>query len=325
MTRTTLGIIVRVVAFIAAGAAGVAQPARAEDYPSKPIHVIVSTQPGGTVDIVARLIAQKIRSEGVTMVVENRAGAGGAIGALAVARAAPDGYTLGLMTTSFTTNASSRKTSYDAIADFEPVSLVSNSSYVVVCSPSLPVHSIGDLIALAKQKPGAINYSSLGTGGAVHLATEMFDAMAGIKMTHVPYNGTIAAASAILGGQVQVTISSIIGSVQLAKDGKLRLLAVTSAHHSPELPDLPTVAETVPGYEFYDWFGVLAPRGTPAAIVARLNTSINHVLADPEIQARFKQLGVDPAGGSPDALKSLIQKQMHDYTLLVQKLDLHLE
>jgi tripartite-type tricarboxylate transporter receptor subunit TctC len=300
--------------------------ARADDFPTHPIRIEVPTEPGGTVDFVARLLAQKL-SETWThgVVIENRAGAGGVVGALYVARAAPDGYTLGLFTTSFTTNAATNAhLPYDALSDFTPVSLVSYSTYMLVCNPALPVHTMAELVAYARQHPGELNYGSAGVGGSLHLATEMLDRMAGIKMNHVPYKGTAPAATATIANQVQLTISSLVAGEELVKAGKLRALAVTGAQRSQILPDLPTIGETVRGYEFNNWFGLLAPKGTPQPIVNVIHAQVAKVLALPDVKKALLAQSVEPAPLDAARFESMMRKEIANYSKLAQELSIQL-
>jgi tripartite-type tricarboxylate transporter receptor subunit TctC len=318
--------IVRVLATVAFVAASLVMPARADEYPSRPIRLIVSTEAGGAVDVVARLLAERMADGSpYRIVVENRPGAGGIIGTEAVAKAAPDGYTLGIVTTSFTTNASTNRKLPYSVEDFTPVALVGQATYALVCHPSLPVHSVSELIAYAKQRPGEINYASLGTGASVHLAMEIFDSMAGIQMTHIPYKGPTEAINAIVGGHVQLMISSLTSVLPLAKADRLRVLAVTSSHRASDLPDVPTIGEIVPGYAFNNWFGVLAPRRTPNEIVAALNAAIRRVLAEPDFRTRLLAQGAEASDGSAEQLAKTIQKEMEDYASMARKLGIQRE
>ncbi|HEV2007622.1 MAG TPA: tripartite tricarboxylate transporter substrate-binding protein, partial [Burkholderiales bacterium] len=224
-------------------------------YPTKPIRLIVPFAPGGGTDIVARVLAQKLTEAlGESVVVDNRAGGGGTIGVETAVRAAPDGYTLAMVSGSYATNAALFKLPYDPVNDITPISLIGETGFMVVLNPSVPAKSIPELIALAKAKPNSLNFGSTGTGGITHLATELFEIMAGIKMTHVPYKGTGPALIDLLGGQIQVLFGSMPSMVPQHKTGKIRGIAVTTAKRVGAAPDLPTVGESVPGYEAILWY-----------------------------------------------------------------------
>jgi len=286
-----------VLALLATGAWGQA-------YPAKPIRLVVPFPAGGTTDILARAVGQKLTEAwGQPVVVDNRPGAGGNIGSELVAKAAPDGYTL-LMGTVGThaINASLyAKMPYDHIKDFAPVILVAGVPNVLVVNPAVPVNSVQELIAYAKANPGRLNFASSGSGTSIHLSGELFKVMAGVQMTHIPYKGSAPALQDLIGGQVQLMFDNLPSALPQIKGGKLRALAVTSATRAAALPDVPTVAEAgLPGFEASSWFGVLAPAGTPVAIIARLNAEIAKWLASPEAREKLASQGANAAGGSPE-------------------------
>jgi len=259
--------------------------AAAQNYPTKPIRLVVPFPAGGTTDILARAAAQKLSEAlGQQVVVDNRPGAGGNIGADIVAKSAPDGYTLlmGTVGTHAINPSLYTKMPYDHFKDFVPVVLVAGVPNVLVVTPSLPVNSVQDLIKLAKEKPGQINFASSGSGTSIHLSGELFKTMTGVEMTHVPYKGSSPALTDLMGGQVQLMFDNLPSALPQIKGGKLRAIAVTSTKRAPALPDIPTMAESgLPGFEASSWFGVLAPAGTPPAVVTRINTEINKWLQSP--------------------------------------------
>jgi len=291
-------------ALLAFSALAAAPMAGAQAYPAKPIRIVVPFPPGGATDILARAVAQKLTDAwGQAVVVDNRPGAGGNIGSEIVAKAAPDGYTLEMGTVgTHAINASLyAKMPYDHVKDFAPVILVAGVPNVLVVNPSLPVSSVQELIAYAKANPGKLNFASSGNGTSIHLAGELFKVMAGVQMTHIPYKGSAPALQDLIGGQVQLMFDNLPPSLPHIKAGKLRALAVTSATRSSALPDTPTIAESgLPGFEASSWFGVLAPAGTPPAIIARLNAEIAAWLASAEAKEKMLALGANIGGGSPE-------------------------
>ena len=284
-----------------AGAFGV-PGARAQDYPARPIRMIVPFPPGGGNDTMARTIGQKLTEAwGQQVIVDNRPGAGGVIGADLAAKAAPDGYTLllgGVGPLAIAPNLAP-KPPYDSPADFAPIALVAAAPLIVVVHPALPAKSIADLIALARAKPGKIDYASNGKGGSSHLAAELFRITARIELTHVPYKGLSQALTDLIAGQVPLMFSSMVAILPQVRAGKLRGLATTGAKRAAAIPELPAVAETLPGYQAASWYGVLAPARTPQPIVARLNGAIAAMLKSPDVRERMAQEGAEPAGGSP--------------------------
>ena len=286
--------------------AGVAAPDASAQaaWPSKPIRIVVPFPPGGTTDILARAAAQKMSEAWKEQaVVDNRPGAGGNIGAELVAKAPADGYTM-LMGTVGThaINASLyAKMPYDHVRDFAPVILVAAVPNVLVVHPSVPVQSVGELIAYAKANPGKLNFASSGSGTSIHLAGELFKVMAGVQMTHVPYKGSAPAIADLVGGQVQLMFDNLPSALPQIKAGRLRALGVTSAQRAPALPDVPTIAESgLPGYEASSWFGLLAPAGTPHDVVAKVNGEVARWLASPEAKEKLLSQGANAAGGTPE-------------------------
>jgi tripartite-type tricarboxylate transporter receptor subunit TctC len=292
----------------AAAVPAVSRIARAQVYPAKPVRVIVGFAPGGGNDIAARLISHWLSERlGVQFIVENRPGAGSNIATEAVVRAPADGYTLLLVAVANATNATLYdKLNFNFIRDIAPVAGLLRVPNLVEVHPSVPAQTLSEFIAYAKANPGKVNMGSGGSGGPVHMTGELFNMMAGLKMQHVPYRGEAPALNDLIGGQVDVVFGSVPASIQYVRAGKLRALAVTTSTRSVLLPDLPTVAQFVPGYESSTWYGIGAPRSTPAEIIDRLNVEINAALADPTLQARMSDLGGTALGGSPNDFSELI-------------------
>jgi tripartite-type tricarboxylate transporter receptor subunit TctC len=303
LKSTVLTLLLCLAPSIAAQAqqGGGASKSGGERYPAKPLRLVVGLAPGGATDIVARLVAQKLTDAlGQSVVVDNRSGAAGSIGAAIVAKAEPDGYTLLVVSSSFAINPSLYDLPFDSIKDFTPVIQIGEAPFLLVVNSSLPEQSVKDLIALAKAKPGTLNFSSGGHGGSGHMAGELFKHMAGIQVEHVPYRGGSPAATAVISGQVQFTFSSIVAGLRYWRAGRLRALGVTSAKRSNAAPDLPTIAEAgLPGYRVLTWYGVLAPAGTPKAVITKLNEEIDRIVHMPEIVQRFGAGGAEPVGGAP--------------------------
>lgn len=295
---------------------GVSTNAAAQSYPAKPITIVVPYPPGGPTDIVARLVGQKLGEKmGQQVIIDNRPGAGGNVGAALVARAAPDGYTLLLATTAHAINPSVFPSlNYNIVKDFSPVVLLTSLPLVVVTNAAVPAKNIQELIALAKSKPNQIAYASSGNGQSTHLAAELFKTMAGVSMTHVPYKGSAPALADLAGGQVSVMFDTMLSAMPQVKAGRLNALAVTTATRSGAAPNLQTVAESgVPGYEAVAWSGLLAPAQTPPDIVARLNSEINAILKQPEISKRLLNDGADPVGGTAEQFSTHIVKEVQKW------------
>lgn len=309
---------------VALGAMLVANPttARAQAYPSKTVRFIVPFAAGSTTDILARMVAQKLTEAwGQQILVDNRPGHGGNIGSDVVAKAAPDGYTILVSAAStLAINASLyRNMPYDTATAFAPITLIAKVTNVLVVHPSLPVKSVKDLIALAKSRPGQLNFASGGSGGTQHLSGELFKTMARIDMVHIPYKGSSAAMPDVLGGQVPVIFDGVPQSLPYIKAGRLRPLGVTTAKRSPALPDVPTIAEAgLPGYEATAWFGIVAPAGTPKEIIGKLNTQIVGILSAPEMRARLTAQGADAAGNTPEEFAAFIKSEMVKWAKVIQ-------
>jgi tripartite-type tricarboxylate transporter receptor subunit TctC len=299
------------------------------EYPNKPIRLIIGFPAGGSTDIVGRIVAQKLGERlGQTIVVENRGGAGGTIGTDAAAKAAPDGYTLTLGTTSTMAVAPGAysKLGYDPIKSFSPISLVAVTPYLLVVNPQVPAKSLAELVALVKSQPGKLNYASAGNGSTTQLATEMLNDVTGMKMTHIPYKGNAAADLAILSNQVEVLFGSMPALLQHAKSNKLRALAVGSATRSSALPEIPTVAELgYPGFEAALWLGVLAPAGTPKPIIDKLNKELVAIAATPDFKAAMDRNGADATSNTPEQFASLIQNEVGKYGSITKRLGIKLD
>lgn len=307
--RTMVRLIVTFLlsAFVAHPAVGQTSDVR---WPERPIRFIVPFTAGSSSDTVARIVAQKLGARlGQQLVVENRVGGGGTIGTEVVARAEPDGYVLGLANTSTHAVAVSAVTiSYDPVKDFAPVAMLGESPFLLALYPGLPVKTVPELIALAKAKPRALNYASAGPATLAHLSGALFEKMANIELTHVPYRGTAQSTVDLMEGRVEMQFGTIPPTLVHVRAGKLRALAVTGAVRNPTLPEVPTIAESgLPGYESSLWQAIVAPAATPPTVVARLNREIVAVLNDPEIRAAFAKHGVEPQPGSPDALATRIR------------------
>jgi len=308
---------------IAAFAFGAPASAQAPAYPTKPVRIVVPFPAGGATDILARAVAQKLTETwGQAFVVDNRPGAGGNIGSELVAKAAPDGYTLEMGTVgTHAINASLyAKMPYDHVKDFAPIILVAGVPNVLVVNPAVPVNSVQELIAYAKANPGKLNFASSGNGTSIHLSGELFKVMAGVQMTHIPYKGSAPALADLLGGQVQLMFDNLPPSLPQIKGGKLRALGVTSAARAPALPDTPTIAESgLPGFDASSWFGLLAPAGTPPAIIAKLNTEIAKWLATPEAKEKLVAIGANIAGGTPEDFARHVQAETAKWAKVVKE------
>ena len=322
MFPTSLLRLVHAAAEVAVGLACLAPlPALAQGYPNKPVRLVVPFPPGGPLDATGRLIGQKLTEAwGQSVVVDNRPGAGGNIGADLVAKSPPDGYTvvMGALSTHAVNPSLYPSMPYDAVKDFAPITLVAITPNVLVVNPSLPVHSVQELIAYAKAHPGKLAFGSGSNGSAGHLAGELFKVDAGVDMVHVPYRGAAPALTDVIGGQVQAIFSSVTSTVEYIKAEKVRALAVTSTARSEVLPDVPTVADFVPGYEASNWWGIAAPQATPAEIVDRLNTEINTSFADDKIKARLADLGGPPLAGSPADFRKLIADETEKWGKVIR-------
>ncbi len=300
--------------------------ATAESYPSKPVRLIVPYSAGGATDVVTRIWAQKLPELiGQQVVIDNRTGAGGLIGTEIAAKSTPDGYTLmGSGTPLVIVPHLYRKTPYDPIKDFEPVMQYGSQPYALTVHPSLGVSTVRELIDLAKKQPGKINYASSGNGGAQHLFGALFVSMAGLNMVHVPYKGSGPARADLLAGQVKVGCLGISSVINNHNAGQLRIIGVTSSKRSAEIPDVPAIAETVPGYDAVLWSGLLAPRGTPQAVIERIHADLSKLMARPDIQATFKRTGTEPVATNPKAFGELIRTDYKKWGDVVREIKLQI-
>lgn len=303
--------------------------ASAQNYPTKPIRLIVPYPPGGPTDLVGRSIGQKLTEAwGQPVVVENRAGAASAVGTEVAARSPADGYNLLLGTSAgfCISPALGRKLPYDPERDFAPITMLVINPQILVVHPSLPVHSVKMLVALAKSRPGQINYASVGNASPQHLGMEMLKSMTGIDMVHVPYKGTAPAITDILAGNVSLMFNSMPSVLPQAKAGKLRGIAVSSARRSAAAPDIPTVAEAgIPGFEYVTWYGLFAPAGTPRDIVGRLNAQVVKILSEPELAKRFASQGAEPLGNTPEQLAQYRRSEFERWRKLITEMNLKAE
>ena len=317
-TMTGIGILL-------CPAASIAQA----DYPNKPIRLIIGFPPGGSTDIVGRIVAMKLGERlGQPVIVDNRGGAGGTIGAELASKATPDGYTLTIGTTSTHAVAAGAysKLPYDPIRNFAPVSLVAITPYLLVVNPQVQANSLADLVSLAKSQPGKLNYASAGNGSTTHLAMEILKDAAKINLVHIPYKGNGPADIAILGGEVQSVFGSMPALLQNTKAGKLRALAVGTARRSPALPDVPTVAELgYPGFEAALWLGVLAPAGTPQPIIDRLNRELTSIAATPDFRSLMDKNGAEPISNTPEQFATMIRAEVERYTKVVKAIGVKLD
>lgn len=287
--------------------------AQSQTYPTKPVRMVVAFAPGGGTDIVGRIIGQKLTEMWPhPIVVDNRPGAGSTVGTAMTAKAPPDGYTISMTSMSHAINATLYRTlPYDSIKDFAPVILTARAPNVLVVHPSVAAQTVKELVALAKARPGQLNFSSSGTGGVSHLSAELFRAVAGIDIVHIPYKGAGPAMTALLGGEAQVMMATAPVSLPQMKANRVRGLAISSRQRSPLAPGMPTIAESgFPGFETDTWYGLLAPAGTPAAIVRRINADTARVLEMPDVKGAFEQQGAQTAGGTPDEFRRFIQSEI---------------
>jgi tripartite-type tricarboxylate transporter receptor subunit TctC len=287
--------------------------AQAQDYPNRPIRLVVPFSPGGSTDGISRHLAQKLTvALGQPVVVENRAGAGGTLGTDLVAKSKPDGYTLLFVATSTAINqALFTNLPYDTMKDLTPVIHLVHLSGVLVVHPDVPARTVQELVDLARAKPGVLNYASAGNGTTLHLAGELFKALAKVDITHVPYKGSGPALTDLIGGRVQMMFANMPGTMQHVQAGRIRAIAVTDATRSAAVPDLPTIAESgVPGYRATGWFGIMAPAGTPREIVERLNAEFNKALRTPELLEFMKNEGAEPAGGTPQDFRAHLRSEV---------------
>jgi tripartite-type tricarboxylate transporter receptor subunit TctC len=303
-------------------------PALGQPYPTKPIRIVAPSTPGDAPDVIARLVADKLSvALGQQVVVDNKPGAGGVVGSESVAKASADGYTLimGNAGSHGINAAVYSKLPYDIQRDFAPVSQVAIAPNVMVINPSVPANSVAEFIAYAKGQPGRLAYASGGNGSSAHMSMELFKSMAGIDVQHIPYKGSSPALTDLIGGQVAVFIGNMPPTVPHIKAGKLRALAVTTRSRSALMPELPTIADTLPGYETVAWFGVLAPAGTPPDIVNRLSVEIGKIARSPEMREKLVAMGAEPVGGTPEEFRAVIDRDIAKWKPLAQKVGIKVD
>ena len=302
-----------------------AQFAAAQSYPNRTVRIIDVFPPGGGTDVVGRVLAAKLSPVfGQPFVVENRPGAAGTIGADSVAKSAPDGYTLFISTSiSLGANTMYSKLPYDPLRDFAPIAKVGSAAYVLVAHPSLPVKSVKELIALARARPGQLNYGSAGTGSSTHLSGELLKSRAGIDILHVPYKGSAPVVIAIVSGETEFGFAAVTSALAQINGRRLRPLGVSSLQRNPALPDVPTVAETLPGFEAVGILGVYAPARIPADIVARLNAELQKAVAQPDVRERFAAAGVEPSASSPDELGVILKSEIAKWSKVIKDARIH--
>ena len=290
-----------------------ANPATIQAYPDGPVRIVVPFPPGGTADVLARLVSRRLEERlGKPFVIENKSGAGGMIGAAAVAQSAPDGYTilLGTIATHGINNSVYKKMPYDAVRDFEPITVVASPPNVLVVNPSLPVKSVAELIDYAKKNPGLLNFGSTGIGGSPHMSGELLKAATGIDIRHVPYRGSAPMLTDLLGGHINMAFDNLPTSLEHIRSGAVRALAVTSVKRFPGLPDIPAMAETIPGYEVIAWYGFLCPANTPRPIVDLLYRNVADILKEGEIRKRLEDMAAVPGGNSPEEFAKQIDLEI---------------
>ncbi len=297
-------------------------------YPDRPIHLIVGFPPGSQPDTVARLIGKRL-TDGLarTVIVENVTGAAGNIAAERVAKAGPDGYTLGLVSqTHVVINPALYKLPYDPVRDFAPIAQVSVSPNLLVVNTGVPAASVSELIALGKARPDALTYASSGTGSGTHMAAELFQSTTGVHLRHIPYKGVVAALPDLVGGRVSMMFSPIPVALPLVREGKLRALAITSLRRSSVIPQLPTIAESgYPGFEATNWYGLVAPAGTAATTISRLHAEVVKALGSPELRGKFADLGIEPIGNTPEEFAAAIASEAPKWAKLIKQAGIRLE
>jgi tripartite-type tricarboxylate transporter receptor subunit TctC len=305
---------------VALASIAAAAPAFAQAFPAKPIRMIVPYPPGGGTDIVARALAAKLAETGITLVVDNRPGASEMIGTEAAARSAPDGYTIGLVTNSFSINpALGAKVPYES-RDFAPLTLLATSPFMLAVNPSVSAKTVAEVIALAKARPGGLNYASLGTGTPHHLSMEWFKHLAGVDIVPVPYKGLAPGLTATMTGEVQMIFTGLTAGLSQVRAGKLRGIAVTTAKRAAAAPEFPTMAEAgLTGFDVYAWYGLLVPTGTPAPVIARLNAEFTKALGAPDVQERFRNAGVENAATTPEAFGQFLREDAAMWSRIVKQ------
>jgi len=306
---------------LAALASLVATAVAAQTFPSKTIRIVAPFPPASVADVLARPIAQKMNETwGQPVIVDNRTGAAGNVGSEVVAKAAPDGYTLllGTIGTNAINDALYSKMPYNVRTDFAPITLVANAYLLLVMHPSVPVRTVKDVIALAKAKPGQLNFGSAGAGTTPHLAGEMFKYMTGVSMTHVAYRGSPQSAIDLMAGRLDLIFANGTAALPQIRAGRMRLIAISAARRDPAMPDVPTIAETVPGFEMTPWWGLLAPAGTPREVIARLNTETVRILGLPDVKAHYANLGMTAAPSTPEQFAAYVQEEIVRWAKVVK-------
>jgi tripartite-type tricarboxylate transporter receptor subunit TctC len=304
----------------------VAGAAAAQSYPTKPIRLIVPFATGGQSDIIARVMSQKLaESLKQSVVVDNRPAGSGTVGTEMTVRANPDGYTLVMVSAAYAANAALYNLPYDPVTDVATVALIGESGFIVSLHPSVPVTHVRELIAHDKANPGKLNYGSGGTGGSNHLVTEYFNLMAGTRMTHVPYKGGGPALNDLIGGQIQVFIGTLSAMLPSIRANRVRGIAVTTAKRAPAIPEVPSVSETVPGYEAITWAAILGPKALPKEIVVRLNSEIDRILQLPDVKTRMAGLGMDIAGGAPERARTVLAREIAIWKKVVKSANIKVE
>ena len=298
-------------------------PAWAQPYPNRPLRIVVPFPPGGGTDIGTRIVAQKLQEAwGQAVIVENKPGAAGIVGTELTAKSAPDGYTfmMGNIGTHAINVSLYKKLAYDPVKDFAPVSMVADLPLLLLVHPSVPANSVKELIALAKSQPGKLNFSSSGAGGSMHVAAELFKSMTGVDMVHIPYKGGAPAVADLLSGQVALSFSTVLETIQHVKAGKVRALAVTNDHRSIALPDLPTIAEAgLPGYQSISWLALFAPAGTPKEIVNKVSAESVRILKLPDVKERLLAQGAEPIGSAPEQLAAILAADIAKYAKVIRE------
>jgi tripartite-type tricarboxylate transporter receptor subunit TctC len=294
--------------------------AQGQKYPTKPIRLIAPFAPGGGTDILSRVLSIPVgESLGQPVVVDNRPGAGGSVGAEITARAEPDGYTLIMVSSSYSANAAFHKSSFDPVTGIQPVVLVGTTGLVMTVHPSVPAKSVKELIAYAKANPGKMNYATVGPGSVTHLAHEQLKLLAGIDIVHVPYKGGGPALAATVGGEAQLTMISMVPTIPHLRAGRLRALGVTTPKRMPQMPELPSIGDTVPGFEVVHWYGIWGPKGLPAPIVARWNKEAARVLLSPEMKRQMQGEGLEPGGGPPEEFHKFIRRDVEKWRRVIKE------
>jgi tripartite-type tricarboxylate transporter receptor subunit TctC len=301
----------RILLLITAIAACVAGPALAQKYPTKPIRMIAPFSPGGGSSIIGRMVTTPVSEAlGQSVVIDNRPGAGGALGAEIAVRAAPDGYTLINVSSSYCATSAYRRLPYDPVKDITPIALIGTTGLLMIVNPSVPAKNVKELIDYMHAHPGKLNYASVGNGSVTHLALEYFKIVTKTNMVHVPYKGSGPGLVSVIAGETQLSALSMVPTLPHVRAGRLRAIAITSPKRSSLMPDVPTVAETVPGFEVVHWYGIWGPKGVPQSIVTLWNREVAKVVHDPAMVKRLKASGIEPAGGPPSELRNLIQRDI---------------